>query len=320
MVLFFYHGLGVDYENVTMETLSVQATVRVGAETFVATTEVFVNIQDVVEGINLVSTLPNRSGTLFLESQFSVVDYFEDIDMHSVLDYSYTAIQNGQTILLDWLTLSDEGLFEIKENSELGEYLITVQRTKYDVDGEQISVSAGFVLNIWTPTVSVEARSELFGSVSEDVFDEQVVTGLIVGSDTANATLLNNIDVVYYIKSESSYGDVRINYETGQWHYALDSDISEVNDLGEGDILLDHFVVEVVSGINGTRIYQTIDITINGIDDAQGDLSNNRIDRSVADHSFIIHGDQGDDILIASDYGDVLIGGLGKWLIEKHYC
>jgi VCBS repeat-containing protein len=74
----------------------------------------------------------------------------------------------------------------------------------------------------------------------------------------------------------SDYGTLTVDQD-GNWQYVLRNGRPEVQQLGEGDSVIDHFTVQVSDGNGGTTT-RNIDVTVNGTNDAPtiaGDLGIN---------------------------------------------
>ena len=100
-----------------------------------------------------------------------------------------------------------------------------------------------------------------------DVSESNDLTATVTATGTITAIDPDVSDTVQFaVAPSAAYGLITID-AAGQWTYALDSTIATVDQLQQGDTLVETFTVNVTDG-NGGSATETITITVHGTNDA----------------------------------------------------
>jgi VCBS repeat-containing protein len=225
--------------------------------------------------------------------------------------------------------ITSAGAFGSLDITQDGDWIYTVDNAdvQYLAEGET-KVETFSVESLdgtqHTVTVTIVGTNDIptmLGDLSGEVKEERTLqtTGTLTPVDVDNGathtwTLVGDTD--------STYGSISIDDETGEWTYTLDNNAAQP--LAEGQEVQETFVVEVDDGLGGTS-QQNIVITIEGTNDdpvISGDDSGNTVedlmlvadgvlsvdDIDVTDtHTWSIQGNgQG-------SYGSITINQNGEW-------
>ncbi len=157
-----------------------------------------------------------------------------------------------------------------------------------------------------------EFTGDTTGAVTEDNTLTASGTLLVDDQDT------NEDQIISQTGTDGAFGFFSIN-PSGQWTYILDNNHDQVQELAQGNTLLDNFTVEAASGAT-----QQITITLTGADDPtsiSGDISGSVTeDDSLSTSGTLIVEDQDSDedqvivqTGIAGSYGLFSISANGQW-------
>ncbi|WP_298944257.1 VCBS domain-containing protein, partial [uncultured Psychromonas sp.] len=223
--------------------------------------------------------------------------------------------------------VGDYGTVTIDENGEWS----------YAADNTQTAIQALDEGEFLTDTITVTTSDGITQTIEitiNGVDDLSVVTGesagVVTEDDAATLTATGTLslsdadssDTTTFVAGDvvGDYGTVTID-ENGEWSYAADNTQTAIQSLDEGEFLTDTITVTTSDGIT-----QTIEITINGVDDlsvvtgesagvvteddaaaltATGTLSLSDADSS--DTTTFVAGD------VVGDYGTVTIDENGEW-------
>ena len=177
------------------------------------------------------------------------------------------------------------------------------------VDGTTTSVAVTITGTAETPILTI--GGDLAGETIED--ERTVFTGQATATDQFGGA---STFVASASPSAGLFGALVIN-ATGNWTYTLDNSNPLVQQLGRGDVLVDH--IQVVAS-DGTAA--TVDVTIHGIEEAPvgssapiyGTSAGETINGTSGDD--VIYGLDGNDTIYAGDGNDIINGGFGRDFVD----